>query len=367
MIIWMKPGDAPLSSVASFLEEILSAGPAPFIKNANVEFRVLLVDGIPLPITINKKHLAKAYVCSFYAQYIAYGKEQISTLKSRVLKCLLRGVLDCLGFAFRLGRIDKAVHINNFLVCTSLYPQLSEKQVKEINDFLLKKFPEHCLVWRSCQESSLLDRLKNLGAQTVMSRSACILDAKEKNVLRNRHLKGDINLLRTAEYEIVREDALTQKDFERLAYLHACLQQQKYSSLNSQITPEFIACGIRTGFLCVTALRKNGRFDGVYGTYTIDGMMAAPLFGYDTALTKDVGLYRQLTALSILEAKEKELVYHMSGGAASFKTRRGAIERLEYHAVIKKHLPWTRRWVWSLLALLANHVGTYVLKKLNSS
>ena len=132
---------------------------------------------------------------------------------------------------------------------------------------------------------------------------------------------------------------------------------QKYSYQNPQFRPVFLELGIRTGWLEVFVLERDGRIDGVLGFYSFNGALTTPMVGYDTALALETGLYRMLMAFLLPEAARRGLQVHASSGVAAFKRSRGASGAVEFTAVYTRHLPWRQRFVWALLELLMRSVA----------
>jgi hypothetical protein len=87
-----------------------------------------------------------------------------------------------------------------------------------------------------------------------------------------------------------------------------------------------------------------------------------PLFGYDTNLPKQEGLYRLLTQLNIQEALQRNLLVHMSSGVGKFKKGRGGKSVIEYNAVYDKHLPTQRQRPWKLLKAISKYAIPYFQK-----
>lgn len=118
---------------------------------------------------------------------------------------------------------------------------------------------------------------------------------------------------------------------------------EKYSWHNPQFTDNFLREALNNGILELHGFRRDGRLDAVLGFYVRDGVMTTPLFGYDTSLSQELGLYRMLSARLIEIACERMLLLHESSGAAQFKRNRGAEAEIEYTAVQVRHLSLRRR------------------------
>lgn len=61
----------------------------------------------------------------------------------------LKGLLSCLGFFKKWGKLNKVIYINNWLLSTNFYESLPRVQVKDIVSFLSLTFPKHTLSFRS--------------------------------------------------------------------------------------------------------------------------------------------------------------------------------------------------------------------------
>ena len=62
------------------------------------------------------------------------------------------------------------------------------------------------------------------------------------------------------------------------------------------------------------------------------------VFGYDTTLPQNLGLYRRLMALLYVEAQRRDCRLHLSSGAGTFKRGRGGVPHQEYSAIYSGHL-----------------------------
>jgi hypothetical protein len=90
--------------------------------------------------------------------------------------------------------------------------------------------------------------------------------------------------------------------------------------------------------------------------------MTQPLFGYDTSLPMDEGLYRLLTLVTLQEGVRRGLLVHASGGVGKFKKVRGGESVTEYNAVYTKHLPKRRRLPWKLIGRISDVMIPYFKK-----
>lgn len=86
--------DFPLSEDGIYAKKYLT----PYIKNRtsfyidNVEtdLKILSIDNLVLPITINDKEYNNSYVVSPYTHYVTYSKEELKELKNPLLEIILK-------------------------------------------------------------------------------------------------------------------------------------------------------------------------------------------------------------------------------------------------------------------------------------
>ncbi len=111
------------------------------------------------------------------------------------------------------------------------------------------------------------------------------------------------------------------------------------------------------------ALKKDKKIDAILGYFHLNGVMTPPIFGYDIGLPQSLGLYRLLSILTTIEAKQKGFLLHFSAGAAQFKRLRGAIGSCEYSSVYTEHLPIHKRLPWMLLSKIITKAAKPLLER----
>lgn len=352
-----------------YLLPIITHGAYSFIDNIKTEVRALVIDGIVVPITINDGQYENSYVCSPYTHYVSYAKAELNALKNRRLEATLSFVIDLLGVVLKGCRINRVVQVNNWLLSTNLYPEISTDQIEVISAFLKERFPGHAIVFRSVNTFSnetIQKALIEIGYRMVAGRQVYILPRDAFKTMKSKPKKilgKDLKLLETSGYQWCDHQSINENDLPRILDLYNQLYLDKYSILNPQFNREFLKLAWREQALKLFVLKKNGHIDGVVGYFSRNAVMTTPFFGYDLSLPQKLGIYRMLSAKLILEADEQGLVLNQSSGAAEFKRCRGAVPYLEYNAVYIKHLPFLSKLGWRLVEFLANKVGAYLVKK----
>ncbi|MFD0871918.1 MULTISPECIES: GNAT family N-acetyltransferase [Paenibacillus] len=353
----------------SYWLPMLRFGSGNFIGNVSTRCLLAKVNKMLLPVTVNEAEYDNSYVCSPYTHYVTYTLQELALLRNPGLETVLRGVIRSMGYWLRQGRINQAVHINNWLLSTNLYPKWQEGAVSELTACLREAFPEHALVFRSVNPATDPDWYEALlreGYKMVGSRQVYLLNTVQPETLPSKArwlMKRDGKLLAQSGYEVVGPEGLTSDDVPRMLELYNALYLQKYSLCNPQFSERFFETALREGTLRLMVLRNEGRIDAVLGYYRRNGIMTTPIFGYDTSLPADTGLYRMLSVVLVREAERQGLLLNESSGAAGFKRCRGALPQIEYTAVYDKHLPAYRRRRWTVLAEITRRVGIPMMQK----
>lgn len=350
-----------------YLTPLLERGAQPFIDNVSTTVKVLTIDGLLVPITVNEADFDNSYVCSPYTHYVSYAREELALLNNRMLEGLLSLMLSGMGWMLRQARFNRVVQVNNWLLSTNLYPALSAEQLTAILDYLRQTYPGYTLMYRSLSRETsgeLVARLQEYGCKLVPSRQIYLLHPNTSGSKARWLVKRDRNLLAKHGYTEVGPEEITQEDIPRIVELYRLLYIDKYSAYNPQFTEAYIALALERRTLQIYGLRKEGRLDAVLGFYEREGAMTAPLFGYDTSLPQSLGLYRMLSAVLIGLAGSRELLLHESSGVGQFKRNRGAAGATEYSAVYDRGTSLLNRCGWSILELLLRRIGMPLIQKL---
>jgi hypothetical protein len=177
--------------------------------------------------------------------------------------------------------------------------------------------------------------------------------------------KSDYKIFQNSPYKLIENSEITSEDIPRIISLYRALNIEKHSIINPQFNEQYLELAIKSNFLEVRAFKLNGRIDAVLAYVSNDRCMTSPIFGYDTSLPQELGLYRMLSTLLLLQAKESKLFLNQSAGGGSFKKLRRAEGAVEYNAVYCKHLPLGRRIPWNLLRYSLNTIGIPIMKQLS--
>lgn len=351
---------------AHWLVSWMEHSPTRYIANVKTSLYVLRLGDDLLPVTVNSQEYENSYVCSPYTHYVTYAKQELYKLKLPWLESFLSRLLDGIGVLLKASRMNQVVHVNNSLLSTNLYPAQASSLLPEGLRLLRAQFPEHTIIFRSLVPSMnepWIEALRREKFRLVPSRQVYLFEPP--NAKARWLIKRDRQLIDKHGYEVVCSDQLIFSDIPRLKSLYDMLYLDKHSRCNPWFTEDFFLQALELGTLQLYALRNasSRSLDAVLGYYVKDGVMTTPVFGYDTSLPQELGLYRMLSAVLIGISEQNGWKLHESSGAAEFKRNRGAVGDIEYSAVLDAHLPWQRRISWMVLERLLNRIGVPLMRK----
>jgi hypothetical protein len=349
-----------------YLMPFFQNGPGEYMRNVhNTSLMVAKAGNTVLPITMTDFHAENTYTVSPYSHYISYGGfEEVERLNNPIAEAVIKGMLWLIAWWFRQSDFDRVVYVNNWLLSTNLYPSMPPTQIESLAVALPDAFPDRAVIFRSVDEHRnphLFNALLRCGYRMVLSRQVWFQEPEVS--VKTNQFKEDMRHYRKMPYEVVDGSELTDGDLRRVRELYEHLYIEKYSHFNPQFTEAFIRLARDCNLLHFKALRRDGRIDAVMGYFVRNGVMTAPLFGYDTRLPQKLALYRLLSVQLLRDALERGLIVHASAGVGPFKKLRGAVPVIEYNAVYDRHLPRRRRMAWSVLKALADRIAIPVFQK----
>jgi len=345
-----------------YMKPFIESDSEKLISNLKTEAMLLEVDDILLPLTKNDTEYENSYVCSLLTHYITYTKEEFDILGIKTLKMFVNPMLNILGGIAVLFKINKVIIVNNFMLSTNLYYPLSEKQYRDILDFLKQKFPDNLILFRSLNEdynAREIEMLTSLSCKKIASRRVYLL--KKENI-RHSHkkiLKKDIKLMQENKYYFEKAGMRDLTDIKRF---YDILYLSKYSKQNPQFTTLFYKNVIENSLFDIQMLKQNTQSKGVYGLFSSGDGITAPIFGYADEDGTASGFYRVLSlwGFNMIE-KGSNLKINFSSGVSGFKRCRGAVGRTEYSLFLSKHLPLYRRIFLSVFSLFINKIALPIM------
>lgn len=349
---------------------LLKRGTAWCAPNLETTPAFLRVGEIELPLTVNEAEWDNSWLCSPWTHYITYAREEIGRAVGPVTSVLGGALLGGLGAWFRKAEINRVVMVNNWLHSTNPWPRWPAEDLPAVLEAMTQRWPGHAIVFRSVnpkESAPLLAALDRAGAMLVPSRQIWWYEAGSEAVSKSPDFRKDVRLLRRGDLGIVPHEAIDETDFETLTKLYSRLYVEKYSRQNPRYTADWLGHLHRENLARFTALREpGGRLVGVEACSELHGVLTSPIVGYDLDLPRELGLYRRLAAVPVLEAMKRGIPLNLSAGVGQFKALRGGEAVMEYLGVYVRHLPSARRAPWRAVhelsaRLLAPHVRKHGL------
>lgn len=331
----------------AMLEAMIAAGPEAMVANVATELTNLDVGGRVMPVTRDDGRLGGSYVCSPHSAYVLYAREELALVRAGWIAAPARAALAGLDLVLRRARINRVVHLGNWMLSTNLHDGWRGEGLSTARSALIAAHPDHLLGIRSVDDWSspgLRGALAADGWILTPSRQIWVVDDLRKDWLPRNNHANDRRLVARTPLTISELAEVSDDDAERISGLYAMLYVGRYSALNPILTPAFVAASARTGMIRYRVARDPaGAIMAVAGMWTLGGVMTPSVVGYDTTRSPQEGLYRIATWMFMERALEAGWRLHASAGAAHFKRQRGARGVIEWNAYYARHLPRERR------------------------
>jgi hypothetical protein len=347
------------------LGEMATAGATAMVSNVSTRFSTLDVAGRTMPVTVDDGALGGSYVCSPHSAYVLYARAELDLLKVGWASYPSRAALSALDLVLKAARINRIVHLGNWLLSTNLHGGWRGEGVEAAREGLAGDHPDHLLGIRSVDDWSspgLREALAADGWILVPSRQIWVVDDLARDWTKRHDFANDRRLVAHSPLVLSDLGQVEEDDARRIADLYAMLYVGKYSPLNPILTPAFVRASARSGMMSYRVARDpGGTIMAVAGMWERGGVMTPPVVGYDVDRPKSEGLYRIASWMFMERAMEAGWRLHGSAGAAHFKRQRGARAIIEWNAYHAAHLAPARRKAVEALAFLLRRLVVPVM------
>lgn len=348
------PAQPPDTPAASYVARLASDGTRALVTNAASQMLLLRSGPFDLPVTVDDGTLGHSYVSSPHSAYVLYARDEIALLGLGHARVAANAVLHTLSGLLRAIRLNRAVHLDNWLLSTNLHGAWDGAGLAQMRALLSARFPDHFLIIRSLDPwtcPALLDAVRQDGWTLLPARQVWVTDDLAASWLPRGQTRADAKALRRSGLKTERASKLSQRDCDRIADLYHQLYVGRYSAINPIFTPEFVRVAAAIGLLTFLVARDaQGQIMAFSALRSAGGVGTVPLMGYDMTRPHTEGLYRIASYMAAEAAMNAGLRFHGSAGAGEFKRNRGAHGAIEYMAVDARHLSAPRRAGLALLA-----------------
>ncbi len=348
------PSHVPDTLAASYVTRLATNGTRNLVTNAASEMLLLRSGRVDLPVTVDDGTLGHSYVSSPHSAYVLYARDEIALLGLGRMRIAAEAVLKTLSALLRTMRLNRAVHLDNWLLSTNLHGTWDGAGLAAMRALLAARFPDHFLIIRSLDPwtcPALLDAVRHDGWTLLPARQVWVTDDLAASWLPRGQTRADAKALRRSGLQTGQATNLSDRDCARIADLYHQLYVGRYSAINPIFTPDFIQAAATLGLLTFLVARDGqGEIMAFSALRSAGGVGTVPLMGYDMTRPQSEGLYRIASYMAAEAAMHAGLRFHGSSGAAEFKRSRGARGMIEYMAVDGRHLSAARRAGLALLA-----------------
>lgn len=338
------------------------------IRNVNTEMKLMKIgEKYVFPISINHKQENNSFVCSPHTAYALYSKDELKQkVNNKLLQIPVLGIINFIDIILRLGKIDKNIHVNNFLLSTNPYPEWDGKEIGEITDELLKEYPKHAIIFRSLNEyqhQQIINKFEDKGYIKLGSRQVYIYDTDYDTWIKHNNNRNDIRLIKKQKLRYISHEEMYPY-LEEALELYNKLYLVKYSQFNPQFTIDYFRISYEQKLIHFQGyVDDNNKLKSFAGLFIIENTITSPLVGYDTDAPQKEGLYIHAIHLIFLYKFKSGLLLNLSSGASLFKRMRGGQASIEYSLIYIQHLSFGRKLIWKTLQFVSNKIGIPILNK----
>jgi hypothetical protein len=350
-----------------YTQALASVGLDQLVPNVRTRILALRSGGRVFPVTVNDGARGRSYVCEPYSAYILYARRELELVGAGLGKWLFLPLIALAALLLRAARINRIVHVDNWLLSTNLHGDWRGEDIGVIRRFLTGRFPRHIIAIRSLDRWSspaLIEAAIADGWTLFPSRQIWVTSDVADQWHQRHSLAEDRRILRRSGLMVEQLERIEAADAERIAQLYAMLYLEKYSALNPAFTARWVVETARAGLIRYRCARDtDGVIQAVAGSLRRGDVLTPPVVGYDTAKPQSLGLYRIACLLFTDDAMQAGARLNGSAGAASFKRGRGAQAEIEYSAYYLGHLPRVRRTILTLFAWLLCRIAVPYMRK----
>jgi len=312
---------------------------------------------------------SNCYTVSPFNMMISYSKDELIKVNSKILRYFASALIYGFEAILKIAKIDTVQTLNNYMFSTNFFDKSFENiDILELEKVAYENNPKHVMLIRSVnkiQNLELYEKLQNNGWIALVSRQVYIF--KNINICKkHQNYLRDKKLLDSDRYVFKELDINDFELFEKAEELYNKLYLNKYSLHNIHFKALYLKelqkqklIHLRLLYDCV-----EEKYVGVVGLIGEEGVITAPIIGYDDSYDIKEALYRRVISYSVEYAMQRKYLLNLSSGASNFKVMRGAEAHLEYMFVNVKHLSLFKKIIWRILSLLANYFYSPLLKRL---
>ncbi|MEE4153541.1 MAG: hypothetical protein V2I27_05225 [Erythrobacter sp.] len=336
------------SLAGRFMAALCDEGIAAHVGNASSQPMLLRHGRHRLPVLAESGGYGDTYMTAPHSAYVLYARDELDIMGVTGVRRLAgEAALFMVDRALRAIRINRAVHLDNWLLSTSLHGEWDGEDLGAMRAVLCEAFPDRVIILRTLDEVTcplLLEAARADGWTLLPARQIWITQDMARDWQVRSHVKRDRAALRKSGLSVELAETLSAADCERIAGLYHRLYHGRYSGHNPRYTAHFVELAARLGVLRFRVARDSaGRIMAASAMRIAGGVLTVPMIAYDMDRPQDEALYRIASYLSAELACEQGLIHHGSSGASTFKRHRGAVGVIEYMGVYARHLPRARQ------------------------
>lgn len=357
-----EPKDEYSFLVKNYFEDIIRDGSKKFIQNIDVDIKILEINERLIPITFGNNYENQCFSVSVLGMFSYLYDESQKSVENLFLKKFLWFFSKNIYKIMKISGTYKAIFVNNFLLSTNFFPQLSCQEIWELRNFLTNTYPDFSIIFRSVnefEEQALCDFEKNNFKKIIFRQVYVGYKNLVEKYQKIKEVKSDKNLLKRSQLQQITSKNFSQNEIREIVECYANLYIKKYSNKNPILTENFIKNILKNNIFSLWILKnEKSEIIATYGYYQAFWQIASPIFGY-----KDGAYYRHLTSFFFQEAMNRCEILNWSSGVGEFKMHRWNEMKIEYFCAYYAHLDWKNRCIWFLVSFFSKYLWEPYFKK----
>ncbi|EKE29541.1 MAG: hypothetical protein ACD_2C00152G0005 [uncultured bacterium (gcode 4)] len=340
---WYDPKNGYSDFIKSYFLPIINNWTSRYIRNIDADIKIIDVNWTLIPLSFWNRNEGNCYVTSLTWTF-KYLQFETKYIKNAYFRNIVLWISKAILKVIEATDLNQIVYVNNLLLSTNLYPELSADDCAEIKEYLIKTYPSHAICFRSLSEfnKKLIDILENDWFKRIVSRQIFVSEKKDLSEYEKRtDVKNDKKLFENGWFEYEVKEEFTDIELQEIKDCYDNLYLKKYSLENPQFSLDFFVNIARIPLFKMNVLKKDGKIKAAFWYYKIGDTITTPIFWYT-----EPDLYRQMSYLLLLGSLNEAEVLNQSSGVGQFKMNRWAKKYLEYSLIHYKNLPLIKRVVW---------------------
>lgn len=347
--------------IKQYFVDIVKYGTKKYISNIDTHVKILEVNDTLIPITFWNNKKQQCFTASVWWMFQYLLLENRKT-KSFFIKHIINLFWLVMIRIINYSKIYDTIFVNNLMLSTSIYPDLTQKDFSDIIYFLRRKYKNKSIIFKNINETNHahIEYLNNLWWLKIVYRQVYLSYSERYDKYKKiKEYKWDASRYKKSEYNLKIVRRMDANISLQMKKCYDNLYIKKYSDMNPNLTKDFFKLIHKNTYFTLCALHnKAWEINGVYSYYNINKQTTAPIIWY-----KKENLYRHLTHCYINSVLQNQTVLNWSSWVWQFKVYRWAEKATEFFFIFQSYWNIFQAIVWRTIYIISRYVWEPYFKK----